>query len=100
MVLGSISDFFWEVFIFLILLFPGGSGVFLLAPLPLPALPPLSDDNVNDECDGDDGDGFGCDDGDDDDGDGGGVNGDVDDDDDGDDVDDDDDGVVVFWCCF
>ena len=82
-------DFLWEIFIFLTLLLPGGSGVFILTTFPLPVLPPFSDDNADDDCDGDDDDGVGCDD---DDGDGGGVNGDVDDDDDGDDVDDDDDG--------
>ena len=58
MVLDLFSDFFWEVFIFLTLLFPGGSGVFLLAPLPLPALPPFSDDNADDDSDGDDGDDY------------------------------------------
>ena len=82
-VLDLFSDFFWEVFIFLTLLLPGGSGVFLLTSFPLPVLPPFSDDNADDDCDGDDDNGVGCDD--DDDGDGGGVSGDVDDGDGGDD---------------
>ena len=89
MVLDLFSDFFWEVFIFLTLLLPGGSGVFLLTSFPLPVLPPFSDDNADDDCDGDDDDGVGCDNGD---GDGGGVSGDVDDDDGGDDGGNDDGG--------
>ena len=89
MVLDSFSDFFWEIFIFLTLLFPGGSGVFLLTPLPLPLLPPFSDDIADDDWDGGNDDGVGCND---DDGDGGGVSGDVNDDDGGDDGGNDDGG--------
>ena len=99
MVLDSFSDFFWEVFIFLTLLFPGGSGVFFLTFFPLPVLPPLSDDNADDDCDGDDNDGVGCDNGD---GDGGDVSGDVGGGDDarrggsGSDADDDDDDGSIW----
>ena len=76
-VFGSFSDFFWLVFIFLTLLLPGGRGVLPLTSFPLPVLPPFSDDDADDDCDGGDDDRVGCDSGD---GDGGGVGGGVDDD--------------------
>ena len=92
-VLDLFSDFFWEVFILLTLLLPGGSGVLLLISFPLPLISlHFSDDNAGDGCDndeGDDDDGVGCDD---DDGDGGGVSADGNDDDGGDDGGNDDGG--------
>ena len=91
-VLDSFSDFFWEIFIFLTLLFPGGSGVFFLTFFPLPVLPHSSDDDddVGVGCDDDEeGGGVDCDD---DDSEGGVISGDVDDDDGGDDGANDDGG--------
>ena len=76
-VFDFLSDFFWEVFIFLTLLLPGGRGVLPLTSLPLPVLPPFSDDDADDNCDSVDDDRVCCDSGD---GDCGGIGGGVDDD--------------------
>ena len=93
-VFDFLSDFFWLVFIFLTLLLPGGRGVLPLTSLPLPVLPPFSDDDADDNCDSVDDNRVGCDSGD---GDCGGVGGGVDDDggDDGGNVDGGDDGGIV-----